>query len=274
MMFGFGRKKSQLEKAIEKDGIEHATDRVAEIVAAKIPNKEIAYRFILEELEGASMGNNASKIFAKSSGISPAEYKGAMSNSIPEVDGPDGPQQLLAGMTMHLAGNQELMAQFRCKVDEKIMRKFGLGRHGNERHSAQQSSEAQGANPSHADQRGGSLDGAYIAISLQIVTIMNGGGRTLIAPSGAVEVAKESLVKLTPEQIMGCKQNVAALFSVMVTANSAFDDGQRDVAGYLTNQCKPVLQAIWKIPNSEYSDLEFTMVQMAADWMKKVDGVA
>ena len=129
-MFGFGRKKSQLEKGIEKDGIEHATDRVAEIVAAKIPTTEIAYRFILEELDGASIGNDASKAFARNSGISPAEYKDALSNSSPEVDGPGGPQQLLAGMTMQLLGNQELMARFRCKVDEKIMKRFGLGSYG------------------------------------------------------------------------------------------------------------------------------------------------
>ena len=128
-MFGFGRKKSQLEKAIEKDGIEHATDRVAEIVAAKIPNREIAYRFILGEIEAASMGNNASKIFAKNSGISSAEYKGALSNSIPEVDGPNGPYQLIAGFSMHLAGNQLLGAEFRCKVDDKIMKRFRLGKY-------------------------------------------------------------------------------------------------------------------------------------------------
>ncbi|WP_151444704.1 hypothetical protein [Halomonas lysinitropha] len=128
-MFGFGRKKSQLEKGIEKDGIEHATDRVAELVAARIPNNEIAYRFILEELDGASMGNNASKVFATSSGINSAEYKGALNNSIPDVDGPDGPQQLLAGFSMHLLGNQELMAKFRCKVDDKIMKRFQLGKY-------------------------------------------------------------------------------------------------------------------------------------------------
>lgn len=261
MMFGFGRKKSQLEKAIGKDGIEHATDRVAEIVSAKIPNMEIAYRFILEELEGASMGNDASKVFAKNSGISLSEYKGALNNSIPEVDGPGGPQQLLAGMAMQLAGNQELMARFRCKVGEKIMKKFGLGRYDDKQNST--------ANGAH-----NTLDGAYIGISLQIVSIMNGGGRTLIAPSGAVEVAKESLAKLTPEQIVSCKRNVAALFCIMVTANSAYDDGQKPIAKHLTNQCKPVLQAIWNIPNSEYSDLEFTLVEMATDWMQKVEGVA
>lgn len=129
-MFGFGRKKSQLEKAIERDGIEHATDRVSEIVDAKIPNSEIAYRFILEEIEGASMGNNASKTYAKSSGIRESEYKGAMRNSIPEVDGPDGPQQLLAAYSMELAGNQELMTKFRCMVGDKIMRKYQLGKYG------------------------------------------------------------------------------------------------------------------------------------------------
>jgi hypothetical protein len=274
MMFGFGRKKSQLEKAIEKDGIEHATDRVAEIVAAKIPNRDIAYRFILEELDGASMGNDASKIYANNSGISPSEYKGALSNSIPEVDGPNGPQQLLAGMSMHLAGNQELMAKFRCKVGEKIMKKFGLGRYDGNQNLAQKTVGAEDVRNSAVEGATRTLGGAYIAISLQIVSIMNGDGRTLIAPSGAVEVAKESLVKLTPEQIASCKQNVAALFCVMVTANSAFDDEQKPIAEHLTNQCKPVLQAIWNIPNSEYSDLEFTLIEMATDWMKKVDGVA
>jgi len=128
-MFNFWRKKSQLEKSIEKDGIEHATDRVSEIISAKIPNKEIAYRFILEEIEGASLGNDASIRFADKSGITPAEYKGAMSNSIPEVDGPSGPQQLLAGFAMHLVENRELMAEFRCKVDDKIMKRFRLGKY-------------------------------------------------------------------------------------------------------------------------------------------------
>jgi hypothetical protein len=129
-MFGFGRKKSPLEKAIERDGIEHATDRVAEIVAAKIPSKVIAYQFILEEIEGASMGNNASQIFAKSSGINSSQYKGALRNSIPEVDGPDGPQQLLLRFSMPLMGNQEMMAKFRCMVVDKIMKKYRVGKYG------------------------------------------------------------------------------------------------------------------------------------------------
>jgi hypothetical protein len=136
-VFNFWRKKSQLEKAIKKDGIEHTTDRVFEIIVAKIPTQEIAYRFILEEIDGASMGNDASIRFAKDSGISVAEYKGALDNSFPEVDGPDGPQQLLAGFAMHLFGNRELMAEFRCKVDDKIMKHFRLGKYSNPERSIQ-----------------------------------------------------------------------------------------------------------------------------------------
>lgn len=129
-MFNLFRKKSQVEALIANDGIEHATDRFAEIVARKLTSREIAYQFILEEIEGASMGNSASKRFASNSGFHPEEYRGALNNSIPEVDGPDGPQQLLLALSLQLANNQELMAEFRCRIDEKIMQRFGLGKYG------------------------------------------------------------------------------------------------------------------------------------------------
>lgn len=127
-MFGFFRKKTQIEQLIAKDGIEYVTDRFAEIISRKLPTNEIAYQFILEELDGASRGNTTSMDFAQSSGIPPEKYKGALSNSNPDVDGPGGPQQLLLAMSLELVKNRDLMAQFRCKIDEKIMKKFGLGK--------------------------------------------------------------------------------------------------------------------------------------------------
>lgn len=139
-MFGLFRKKTQLEQLISKDGIEHATDRFAEIITRKLPNKEIAYQFILEELDGASKGNAASQEFAKNSGILAHEYRGALDNSRPEVDGPDGPQQLLLGLSLELMANQALMADFRCKVDDKIMRKYGLGKYSGTSQSSGNSS--------------------------------------------------------------------------------------------------------------------------------------
>lgn len=129
-MFNIFRKKTQVETLIAKDGLEHVTDRFAELISRKLTSREIAHQFILEEVEGASTGNSASQRFASNSGIHPEEYKGAMKNSIPEVDGPEGPQQVLLALSLQLANNPSLMAEFRCKIDEKIMKKFGLGKHG------------------------------------------------------------------------------------------------------------------------------------------------
>jgi len=127
-VFNIFRKKTQVEQLLATDGIDHATDRFSQIVSRKLTTRQIAYQFILEELDGASKGNAASQQFAKNSGIVPAEYLGALDSSIPEVDGPEGPQQLLLGLSLQIS-NQEQMAEFRCKVDDKIMRGFGFGKY-------------------------------------------------------------------------------------------------------------------------------------------------
>lgn len=50
---------SQLKQLIAKGGLEHATKRFAEIIGRKLRNEEIAYQFIIKELDGASLGNAA-----------------------------------------------------------------------------------------------------------------------------------------------------------------------------------------------------------------------
>ena len=52
-MFGMFKKKqkSDLERLIEKDGIEYAAKRFSEIILQKMPTAEIAYQFVLEEIE-------------------------------------------------------------------------------------------------------------------------------------------------------------------------------------------------------------------------------
>lgn len=129
-MFGFFRKKTQVEKLISTDGIDNAADQFAQIIAKQFRTRENAYQFILQELDGASIGNDASQSFAKMSGIKHSEYKGALDKSIPEVDGPGGPQQVIAVICMQLISNKELMAQFRCKIDERIMSIYELGKYG------------------------------------------------------------------------------------------------------------------------------------------------
>ena len=126
----FGKnEKSELEKMIDADGIEHAAKRFAEIISRKLPTKEIAYQFILEEIEAASQGNAAAINFAKESGIGPDEYSGAMNNSIPEIDGADGPQQLLLQICSQLMSNTDLMVELRTKITDNIMQQFSLGKY-------------------------------------------------------------------------------------------------------------------------------------------------
>ncbi|CAI07941.1 hypothetical protein ebA3226 [Aromatoleum aromaticum EbN1] len=40
-----------------------------------------------------------------------------------------------------------------------------------------------------------------------------------------------------------------------------------------TEKCKPIGSKMFKRPNSEYSDLEFSMTNRAVEFMKKIDGV-
>jgi len=128
-VFGLFKKKSQLEQLIAKDGMEHATARFAEIVSQKLHTREVAYQFILEELDGASQGNAAAQGFARNSGIPASAYSGALGNSNAEIDGPEGPQQLLLALSMQLMPNQALMAEFRCRVDDHVMKRFRLGKY-------------------------------------------------------------------------------------------------------------------------------------------------
>lgn len=130
-MFGIfkKKKKSDLEKLIEKDGIEYASKRFSEIILRKMPTEEIAYQFVLEEIEAASQGNDTAISFARNSGISPQEYKGAMRNSRPEVDGPDGPQQFILALCMQLQPNVDLIVDLRTKIVDNVMKTLSFGKY-------------------------------------------------------------------------------------------------------------------------------------------------
>lgn len=131
-MFDLFRKNNPMEKLIVKDGIDYVADGYAKVIAKKLTRQDIAYQFILEELDAASKGNAMAKTFAAQSGIPAVEYIGSLDNSMPEVDGPDGPQQQLLRVSFELAANEDLMVEFRCKVDDKIMRHFGFGKYGSQ----------------------------------------------------------------------------------------------------------------------------------------------
>lgn len=118
---------SFIQESIEKNGWQGAVTIAAMTVISRIPSEDVAYQFILEELDGASQGNEYSREHARNSGISPQEYSGALSRSNPEVDGPDGPQQMLMAMSFQLSADRDKMAKFRCDVGSAVMEHFQLG---------------------------------------------------------------------------------------------------------------------------------------------------
>jgi hypothetical protein len=107
-------------------GLERASQLYAHIVRQKIKNRKDRLQFILEELDGASQGNEKAKEFVRKSGIPAYKYSGALDRSYPAVDGPDGPQQFLRMVSMRLMSNQELMVDFTLSVVRRIMDDHGL----------------------------------------------------------------------------------------------------------------------------------------------------
>ena len=126
-MFSLFRKKSDLEKLVQREGFENATAGFARVISQKLQDHEIAYQFVLEEIEAASMGDAQAQAYARQSGIPPSEYKGALDNSRPEVDGPGGPQQVVLALCLQLQENRDLMVKFRIAILDKIMREYEFG---------------------------------------------------------------------------------------------------------------------------------------------------
>lgn len=91
---------------------------------------DVIMQLVLEDLEGASMGNEKAKEFARTSGISPQQYKGALDNSRPEVDGPKGVKTFLDEAALVYFPDNQLMAEFRLAATDYIMRHHRIGKYG------------------------------------------------------------------------------------------------------------------------------------------------
>lgn len=128
----FGKKKTVLEKIIDEKGIESAAAQIAPLVNEKIGSIRVAKQFVLEELDAARQGNLKAQRFVKESGYDEDEYKGALRNSFEEVDGANGPQQMLNMLLVpQLQHNMDLMVDLRTKIIDRVMEHWGLGKYQN-----------------------------------------------------------------------------------------------------------------------------------------------
>lgn len=112
---------SDVKGIIDSIGFDRASQLYAHIIRQKIKNKKDRLQFILEELDGASQGNEKAKLFARQSGIPFSGYSGALDRSYPAVDGPDGPQQFLRMVSLRLMSDEDLMVDFTLSIVRRIM---------------------------------------------------------------------------------------------------------------------------------------------------------
>ena len=91
-----------------------------------ISSKYVAEQFVYEELDAARNGNDDAMHFVDKCGIKEELYIGAMQNSLPEVDGAAGAQQVLHRLFFSIKtnDNHSLATKIRIMAVEKIMNKF------------------------------------------------------------------------------------------------------------------------------------------------------
>ena len=113
-----------------------------------------------------------------------------------------------------------------------------------------------------------SLEEAMIAITAMILATLGPGAPTAVQ---ANEMAREALQHLAANDIVACDPSVVTLFVLMQVANSAFNDKESATAKLITEKCKPIAKRLMTVPSSEYSDLEFSMIDNSIESMKKID---
>lgn len=124
-----GKGDMQLYKQIKTDGIEHASKRFSQILIRDfLTNESLAYEFVLQELDGASQGNNYAQRFVRNSGIPQSEYYGAMSNDCPKSV--DDAIFFLLAITLKLqAIDLDFAVLLRTAVVDKIMQYYEFGKY-------------------------------------------------------------------------------------------------------------------------------------------------
>jgi|LWDU01.1.fsa_nt_gi hypothetical protein len=117
------------DNLIERDGFEETVSLYARVISDNtIQSHEIALQFVLEELDAARQGNDTAVNFVNNSGFKSNEYIGAMKNSFAEVDGPDGPQQMLLNQIMTVS-SMDLRVELRVAIVDNIMQEWKLGKY-------------------------------------------------------------------------------------------------------------------------------------------------
>ena len=116
------------EDEVREHGVNSAASWASQEVMKRIDSYDVALQFVLEELDAARQGNDTAINYAKNSGFKENEYVDAMGNSFEEVDGPDGPQQMLLTQIMSVS-SMDTKVKLRVTIVDKVMQEWKLGKY-------------------------------------------------------------------------------------------------------------------------------------------------
>jgi len=124
-MLSFFRKNKSNSPSVSDHGQE-----CAQTICEEVDDLGVIMQLVLEDVEGASIGDAKAQAFAMSSGIPPLLYEGSLNNSRPEVDGPNGVKTFLDKKTLEYFPDSDKMAEFRLSATDYIMRRYKVGKYG------------------------------------------------------------------------------------------------------------------------------------------------
>ncbi len=125
-------KQREFEEKLQIDGVRNLIDKTFETVNNTIFSKELATKFVLQELDVAQYGDNISQNFAHNSGFEPHEYQGAL-EKFNENENELAVIELVFSDFLENISNKKLLTETTITLLDKIMQHWKIGKYSVEK---------------------------------------------------------------------------------------------------------------------------------------------
>lgn len=128
-------KRSQEQRDFEQqlylDGLQKQTNLIIQKINAMLDSKELATKFLLQELDVARQGDQLSQAFVSKSGFHPAQYLGALKKVEEEQEALEKIQGILLSF-LNKISNQNLLSQTAMSILDGVMQHWLIGKYSPE----------------------------------------------------------------------------------------------------------------------------------------------
>ena len=122
------RKQQEFEEQLQRDGVRNLIDKTFETVNDTIFSKELAIKFVLQELDIAQHGDTISQNFVSNSGFEPIHYQGAL-EKFKENEHELAIIELVFSDFLEKISNKKLLSETTITLLDKIMKHWEIGKY-------------------------------------------------------------------------------------------------------------------------------------------------